>query len=112
MLAEAQQLTPEALDTAVADRGVVLASPPCLGTAQAAMKAVLPAAEATRTQNRTTRCCLAVIAFLYSTAVMNVVRLYSASCRLLLPVAAADAGLPPNCPATGMPGRCPAAHRC
>ncbi|PRW56844.1 putative S-acyltransferase 16 [Chlorella sorokiniana] len=37
------------------------------------MKAVLSPAEATRTQNRTTRFCLAVILFLYSTAVLNVI---------------------------------------
>lgn len=38
------------------------------------MKAVLPPAEVVRSQNRTTRGCLAVILFLYSTAVLNVVR--------------------------------------
>ncbi|KAI7835787.1 hypothetical protein COHA_010307 [Chlorella ohadii] len=37
------------------------------------MKAVLPPAEATRTQNRTTRGCLAVILFLYLTAVLNMI---------------------------------------
>ena len=50
------------------------------------MKAVLPPAEATRTQNRTTRGCLATIAFLYATAVLNVVRL-PLVCLLLLPPA-------------------------
>ncbi len=75
------------------------------------MKAVLPPAEATRTQNRTTRGCLAVILFLYLTAVLNMVRPLlpgsTTACPLLLPTtvahlpggSSATCAVPPqNCP--------------
>lgn len=61
------------------------------------MKAVLPPAEATRTQNRTTRFCLAVILFLYSTAVLNVVRAATAFMPLHAAAAAAHRCCCPPC---------------